>query len=279
MTVTRKEHTVSSKPPISSLIVLAVLLVAAPAAHAVDGVLEIHPACVADGCFPGDGPGFPVEISEPGSYRLTGSLEVPDANTTAIQVVTEPPPSLTTVQEVTVTIDLNGFEIVGPTVCELGGSCSPTGSGDGIQEVGSVRMTIRNGAIRGMGDDGVDIGPGLVESVHATHNGSAGIRTGAGVVRGCAASHNGSAGVSVSFALVEGNQVRSNLGDGVFCDDEALVAHNAAWNNDEFGLSASGDCGYVDNSFAANNGGNSNPQVSGGVDLGSNLCGTDTSCP
>ena len=260
------------------LLVLCLFATAAPV-HTVDGMLEIHPACVPDGCFPGDQPGFPVEITEPGSYRLTGSLEVPDEDTTAIQVVTELPPPSTTVQEVTVTVDLNGFEIIGPTVCELGGSCSPTGSGDGIQELGSVRMTIRNGAIRGMGDDGVDIGPGLVESVHATHNGSVGIQVPSGVVRGCTASHNGSTGISVNFAVVEGNQVRSNLGDGIFCDDEALVARNAAWNNDGAGLNASGDCGYVDNSFAANNGGNSNPQGAGGFDLVSTLCGTDTSGP
>jgi len=36
---------------------------------------------------PGDAPGFPVQISRPGSYRLASNLRVPDENTHAIDIV------------------------------------------------------------------------------------------------------------------------------------------------------------------------------------------------
>jgi hypothetical protein len=42
-----------------------------------DGQLEINQACAVNtGCFPGDDPGFPVTITQPGSYRLTGNLDL-----------------------------------------------------------------------------------------------------------------------------------------------------------------------------------------------------------
>src|SRR6266567_2659981 len=95
------------------------------AAYAVDGVVLINQSsALAGNVTPGDAPGFPVTISVAGSYRLSGNLTVPDANTTAIEITADD-----------VTIDLNGFSIIGPTVCSGGPpvtSCSPTGSGAGI---------------------------------------------------------------------------------------------------------------------------------------------------
>src|SRR5437660_11740367 len=88
-------------------------------AYAVDGVVLINQsAALAGNVTPGDAPGFPVTISAAGSYRLSGNLTVNDANTTAIQITAD-----------NVAIDLNGFSIIGPTVCS--GSpvtaCSPAG--------------------------------------------------------------------------------------------------------------------------------------------------------
>ena len=46
------------------LLLVAVMLWLAPAAGAVDGVLEINQACaVHTGCFSGDDPGLPVTIA------------------------------------------------------------------------------------------------------------------------------------------------------------------------------------------------------------------------
>src|SRR4030088_445528 len=92
--------------------------------YAVDGVILIDQnRALAGNVTPGDAPGFPVTISLPGSYRLSGNLTVPDANTTAIDVTTD-----------NVTIDLNGFSIIGPTVCsgEPVTACNPFGGGIGV---------------------------------------------------------------------------------------------------------------------------------------------------
>src|ERR1022692_224651 len=90
--------------------------------NAVDGVVLISQVqALAGNVTPGDAPGFPVTISVPGSYRLSGNLTVPDQNTTAIQIAAD-----------NVTIDLNGFSILGPTVCTgtpAVTSCGPKGSG------------------------------------------------------------------------------------------------------------------------------------------------------
>src|SRR5262249_44984162 len=97
---------------------------------------------------PGDTPGFPVTISQPGSYRLMGNLTVPDANTTAISITTD-----------SVTLDLNGFSIIGPVVCDQSPTvCTQSGTGFGIQAA-DLRVTrnvrVFNGHVRGMGNVGI----------------------------------------------------------------------------------------------------------------------------
>ena len=151
-------------------------------AHAGDGVIEINQAkALAGGVNPGDTEGFPVTISESGSYRLTGNLTVPDENTTAIEVTAGD-----------VTIDLNGFAIEGPTECTGPNSpspvtsCSPTGSGIGIDGIGSLPQpstSVINGTVRGMGDMGVRTTGGHVENLRAISNGSIGISVSAGTPR------------------------------------------------------------------------------------------------
>ena len=58
---------------------------------------------LAGGVTPGDLPGFPVEISRPGSYRLSGNLRVSVPGVHPIIIRAD-----------NVTIDLNGFTIQGP---------------------------------------------------------------------------------------------------------------------------------------------------------------------
>ena len=82
------------------ILAVSMIMFLAPAADAADGVLEINQACVGVGCFSGDREGFPVEITVPGSYRLTSDLVLLDADVTGIEVAA---PS--------VSIDLGGFEI------------------------------------------------------------------------------------------------------------------------------------------------------------------------
>jgi hypothetical protein len=93
------------------LAVAILLASAATPAAAVDGVIEINQAAaLAGGITPGDTPGFPVTLSQPGSYRLTGNLDttgLPNAQDVTVIRVTASD----------VSIDLNGFAIVGPVTC------------------------------------------------------------------------------------------------------------------------------------------------------------------
>ena len=97
------------------ILTVVLLLVLAGPTLAVDGVLEINQTCaVQTGCFAGDTAGWPVTITEGGSYRLTSNLIVPDKTTGAILVSTS-----------SVSIDLNGFEIVRSDCVGATENCTP----------------------------------------------------------------------------------------------------------------------------------------------------------
>jgi hypothetical protein len=74
------------------------MLAAIPSSlYGVDGVVLIDQShALAGGITPDDAPGFPVTISQPGSYRLSGNLTVPNSNT-AIQITAD-----------SVILDMNG---------------------------------------------------------------------------------------------------------------------------------------------------------------------------
>jgi hypothetical protein len=174
-------------------------------AYAVDGVIEINQARVkAGGVTPGDTPLFPVTIDQPGSYRLTGNLDVTDAtarppgtlpeNTTAILVTANG-----------VTIDLNGFAIMGATTCSGPPvSCTPVGTGVGIDAAATTGAGAMNGVVRGMGSAGVLLGrTSQAERIRAEHNGDSGISlpvsgtddVGASLLSNCTARLNGRTGL------------------------------------------------------------------------------------
>ena len=196
-------------------------------AFAADGVELINQSTVmATG-------GFPYVINVPGSYKLSGILDVRNtldpANTTAIRVIVD-----------NVTIDLNGFSILGPTVCTgfpTVTSCSPTGSGRGIDgPLGlSLRnITVVNGTVRGMGSAGIllDAVIGVsVEKVHTEFNGAIGISVGFGMVVGSTANYNGVRGIQVSKGTVSGNVALGNQGIGILAGCPGSVVGNTAANN------------------------------------------------
>lgn len=306
---------------------LGILLITASAAHAVDGVIEINQAVV------DSSGGFPFTIGARGSYRLTSNLTVPDANTTAINVTST-----------NVTIDLNGFSIVGPI--------NSSGTGDGIfTTTGS--LSVRNGTIRSVGRDGISGGGsfenvlvngagrhgfnlldnGIVRNSRALGNKADGIlaagqceiidnqsnaNTGRGIVAGTNArvhgntvsenggngievgtggfikdnvsSLNGNAGIRcvqsclISDNVVQGNSGPSNAGIGIQIispggtSGRSLVRGNVLTNNANVGLSfpatGSNADGYAGNLLSNNN--TTQQEVSGGVNLGGNLCNGST---
>lgn len=107
---------------------LALAPLAALAASDKDKVVVIDQnKALTGGVTAGDAPGYPVTISEPGSYRLNGNLTVP-AGVHAVVFTTDG-----------ITLDLNGFSVSGP----------PGAYGLTDDSVGRSRITIRNGQVNG----------------------------------------------------------------------------------------------------------------------------------
>jgi parallel beta-helix repeat protein len=247
---------------------LALLGSAAPVG-AVDGVIEINQAKVmASG-------GFPFVISQPGSYRLTGDITV-DENTTAIRITAS-----------NVTVDLNGFAIIGPTVCSgvppiTPFECAPTGTGGGVVSDGGDNATVLNGTVRGMGGAGVSVGgQSRVEGVHAISNGGGGIGASfSSLIAGNVVNSNGASGISLgSGCTVTGNTVNNNGGIGISAQAGSTLIGNTVRGNIGLGLSLSGiggASGYTSNVLNGNNVGGA--QVSGGVQMGGNVC-AGVACP
>lgn len=298
---------------IRPLALLSMLL--APPAFADGGVLEINQACaVLTGCFPGDAAGFPVTINGNAgrSYRLTGDLIVPNANTNGIQISSDD-----------VGIDLNNFSIRGPAVCSgTPLTCTPAGTGSGISASLQTGISVRDGAIRGMGSFGVSLGEqAQVSGVRARSNGASGIDVSVGsTVTESAAYQNGAAGISsrngsvisgntaymnrssgifatngvtvsgnsaylngsdginvAAGSTVSGNTTYDNEGDGIQSSSGAIVAGNSTRFNTGFGLNLGTQSGYRENAISSNTAGT----VTGTsfVNLGNNVCNGSTACP
>lgn len=264
--------------PLGAALFLAGLQTLAQAAPPFsDGVIPIDQAQALSGrVTPGDAPGFPVTITQSGSYRLTGNLKVPNANTSAIVITAD-----------RVTIDLNGFSITGPTTCTgiPVQSCTPTGTGSGI-ESSNASIVVYNGMIQGMGAHGVYLHGAdkkyRVENVYVINNGSNGIylfTSRGNTVTGNKAVLNGSRGIDAAFAsVVTGNVADGNGEQGIVANHNSAVIGNIAVENGSFGLGMGDGAGYVNNVLTSNNGGSANPQLSGGVSLGENVCGSSL-CP
>jgi hypothetical protein len=169
-----------------------------------DGVLEINQACALNGgCFSGDAAGFPVTIdgSAGVSYRLTGSLDL----------TAHPTLAAISISKAYVTLDLNGFEIAGVASCELapGGfdwDCAPRNSGaHGIALAsGAESVTIKDGTIRNMPDDGIS-------------------GSGARLIR------------------VQGITASENAGWGVLLGNQSMISESSARLNDQGGFSVQDD--------------------------------------
>ncbi len=267
-----------------SYLALMLTLGLAQSAAAVDGVIEINQAkALAGGVTTTDAAGFPVTLDASGSYRLTGDLTLASADTTGINVVATD-----------VTIDMNGFGIIGPTVCTGTPvtSCTPSGNGDGIS-AGSATTTanvwVHDGTIRGVGRFGMSLsGHGSrAERVRALSNGSSGIGVNAvtsslgGSVTDCTAVGNGLDGIFVGAdGFAQGNVAVGNGRNGLRANSRSTAIDNTLNRNMNEGLNVASSSGYANNVITDNNMGSANPQVSGlGLEMGPNVCGTNLICP
>jgi len=207
---------------LSRLVWPVIAAAAALPLQAVDGVVLINQnAALAGNVTPGYAPGFPVTISMAGSYRLSGNLTVPDANTNALEIGADD-----------VTIDLNGFSITGPTVCSATPvtSCGPAGLGIGVSSFHS-NIVVSNGTIRGMGLEAVSLfgSQERLEKIGAFSNGINGIRVLTGSVVSCTATNNGQHGIQM-VGIAIGNTAEFNGGDGINIASGLAVDNTANFN-------------------------------------------------
>lgn len=267
------------------------------------GVVEIsHARALAGAVTPGDTPGYPVKITQPGSYVLTGDL-APTGTSDAIRIL----PGVSGV-----TLDLGGFTIRGPVDCTrfLANTQCLGSAGRGIFAEGKD-VTVRNGSVDGM-QDGLALEGATnarVDRIHATSNALEGIRTGSvsivensladlngrtgivvgqhSIVSSSAARQNEVSGIEASFgcALV-GNTVSQNR-FGIGAGAGSALIGNVARDNNQWGFNLGPWTAYAENVLTENNsnvpGGDTNPELFGGppspIELGSNLCGYNTQCP
>lgn len=199
---------------------IATFLTAVPALG-VDGAIEINQArATIGGVSGGDSPGFPVSITESGKYRLTGNLTVNEA-TTAIVVNAD-----------NVTLDLNGFSIIGPVNCSFAStSCTPAGVAGtyGIHATAGDNLVIKNGSVTGTGGAAVYCGNTdscVVEHLNITDNYSIGIVLGQrGRVSNCNISSNKGSGISSGqSAIIENNIIQGNGSRGLLVRLGGVIA-------------------------------------------------------
>jgi hypothetical protein len=178
-------------------------------AFAVDGVVLIDQArALAGNVTPGDAPGFPVTISLPGSYRLSGNLTVP-ADTNGIEIAANH-----------VTLDLNGFQIAGAS-----------GQRAGVRDVAGGReaVAVRNGTVTNFAT-GISFGSTFgaeISQIRAVGNTGTGISVGPhSIVTGSTATRNDRGIGMGAGSLASGNTVFENVTLGL-----QLNANGAAINN------------------------------------------------
>lgn len=242
--------------------VVALLLFSAATGRASDGVIEINAAKAAAGGINGDlaldPPGYPVRITQSGSYRLTSNLRNIFFTPDVIQIDAEH-----------VELDLGGFSINGLNGCAGGFgtpvTCTSTGQGRGIVS-SSDGVVVQNGSVVHMAGTGIALTGtnARVENIHVEQNGGNGIEVGftarvsgsraflnfeSGIlatdsaqIRGCSAERNGAAGLSAgSNSMLIGNLANGNLDSGILCAPQnCLVAENSSNSNLGAGIAAEG---------------------------------------
>lgn len=183
---------------------------------------------------PGDADSL-FKITQPGSYYLTGNIQGV-VGKHGIEIAASG-----------VTIDLNGFDLVGVT---------GMGAFDGVAltAFGSLNIVVRNGSIRGWGDAGIDLATssgincrveGVLASRNVGHGIAAGIST---VVTACSSFDNGGDGIRAdSGSIITDCSASSNSGVGISAGGGgSAVLRCTAGFNDGAGISVGSGCTVAD---------------------------------
>jgi hypothetical protein len=288
------------------LAALVLLLSTAPAS-AVDGVIEINQArALAGGVTAGDTAGYPVTISEAGSYRLTGNLSV-GSSAHGIHITAAD-----------VSVDLNGFRMYGSggssnrgfhieadnvelrngTISEFGSALYVSPIGTPLRPTFGLRLihlkAVNNNSA---GFDAGQADGAQVLNCHVSYNGGVGISVGPhSLITGNTSMENSGVGISSDTSLIKNNTVeqngsfgiycydtctiignlsRSNTGAGIMAYQSSVILDNAVRSNTGYGLDLGPTTGYARNSINDNTGGT----VDDGIQVGTNICDGNTTCP
>lgn len=185
---------------------------------------------------PGDAENV-FRITQPGSYYLTGNV-VGVAGRSGIEIASA-----------NVTLDLNGFAVIG-VAGALGGVVADV-------SLDTSSIIVRNGTVSnwpGAGIELVNTGAGsLIEGVACHANGAFGMRcSGAGVIRGCIASNNSNVGIiGINGSVIENCNSFSNSGTGITVGSGSQVRGCVSREN-TLGISTSSGATVIDCSVYLN---------------------------
>jgi hypothetical protein len=184
------------------------VLVSAAPGLAAGEILITQAKAIAGQVTPGDAPGYPITLNQPGSYRLASNL-VAAADRNGI-VIASP----------LVTIDFNGFRLAGAGAAVFG-------------IVGTqYAATIRNGTVTGFRQSGIRA-TGLwwmIRDMRVINNLGSGIDCGtACLVERSIVSNNGAHGINMASGLVLANTIAENVGFGLRGTGEGVGYGNNAF--------------------------------------------------
>jgi len=199
---------------------------------------------------------FPIKITMPGSYRLASDLTIASPTADAIDITVD-----------NVTLDLNGFSIIGPGVVSATGSIGINGSR-------ASGVTVTNGTVTAMARAGVFLGLNAhVEGVRALANGPNGpianIRVGSysRVIGNVTEFSNEGIHCDVG-CFVSGNTANLNL-VGILGGPGTLVFGNSVSSNFDVGIDLFEQTGYGKNVMENNT---ACLGTFGGTSMGDNVC-------
>jgi parallel beta-helix repeat protein len=171
---------------------------------------------------------MPYNLTHSGSYYLTGDMHVLDPGTDGITISAD-----------NVTLDLNGFALIGPG--------KGVGTDDGVHiecVVGYCDgISLYNGSVREWGGNGVygaEVSSSLFQDLRLTANGGVGLAAGdSNIVVRCAAYSNGGTGIASRYDnVVADSSAYANEGNGISVSDGSTVSNCTATSNFGDGISA-----------------------------------------
>jgi hypothetical protein len=178
---------------------------------------------------------LPFNISQPGSYYVTGNL-----------TASAPLSSGITVSANDVTIDLNGYTITGPAMNPNAGIAQTTGRNTRVHN-GTVRgwsygillteARVDHVTVVGNSDDGIQVFQSTVSDVVAIDN-NRGIYALSSTVTRCQVIGGGSAGQNLfgERAVIEDCIVSDSLVDGIVGKEGSVISNSAALFSGEDGI-------------------------------------------